>query len=87
MSGKGLWSRFLDSAEKVGFRAANKLHVFGVNACLLFIGYQTYSFLKNYNDFFLNARKVDAAQIAELNDIKEGEPLNRITNADRVQNN
>lgn len=70
MSRNTLWNRFLNVAEKLGFRAANKMHIFGVNVCLAFIAYQTFSFFKNYNEFFLNARKIDAQQLAELNDIK-----------------
>lgn len=84
MSNKRFWGRFLDGAEKVGFRAANKFHIFGVNVCLVFIAYQTFSFFKSYNEFFLNARKIDAEQLSELNEIKEGEPLNRITNAEKL---
>lgn len=44
--------------ENKGFETANKLHRFSINVCLLFITYQLYSFLKEYNDFFLRARRV-----------------------------
>jgi len=51
---------------------ANKLHKYGVNACLLFIGYQMYAFLRDYNDFFLHARQVN-----ELDDkVDPNAPLN-----------
>ena len=44
--------------ENKGFNFANKMHKFAINGCLIFIGYQLYVFLREYNDFFLNARKI-----------------------------
>lgn len=44
--------------ENKGFRAANRMHRYAINGCLLFIGYQLYVFLREYNDFFLHARKI-----------------------------
>ena len=34
------------------------MHRYAINGCLLFVGYQVYVFLREYNDFFLNARKI-----------------------------
>lgn len=44
--------------EQKGFRAANRIHRYAINGCLIFIGYQLYAFLREYNDFFLHARKI-----------------------------
>lgn len=48
----------LTKIENKGFNWANKLHRGAINGCLIFIGYQVYVFLREYNDFFLNARKI-----------------------------
>lgn len=48
----------LTKIEKKGFNLANKVHKGAVNVCLLFIGYQVYSLLKEYNNYFLNNRKI-----------------------------
>lgn len=37
---------------------ANRMHRYAVNGLVLFIGYELFQFLKEYNSFFLNARKV-----------------------------
>ena len=58
-----------------GFHFANKAHKYGVNVCLMFIAYQMYAFLRDYNDFFLHARQVN-----ELDDkIDPDGPLNKKT--------
>ena len=44
--------------ENKGFNFANKMHRYAINACGIFIAYQLYSFLREYNNFFLNARKI-----------------------------
>ena len=45
--------------ETKGFLAANKIHKYGINGCLIFIGYQLFAFLRDYNDFFLHARQIN----------------------------
>lgn len=45
--------------ENKGFLAANKLHKYAINGCLIFVGYQIFAFLRDYNDFFLHARQVN----------------------------
>lgn len=44
--------------ENKGFNMANKMHKYAIRGCLIFIGYELYQFLKEYNNFFLNARKI-----------------------------
>ncbi len=44
--------------ENRGFHAANKMHKFGVNCALVFIMYNIYAFLRDYNNFFLHARQL-----------------------------
>ena len=61
------------------------MHKWAVNICVMFIGYQVFSFLRSYNDFFLHARKIDIQQASEsLKEIDEGQPLNRIINESKV---
>lgn len=50
------------------------MHKFAINTCLLFIGYQFYAFLRDYNDFFIRARTV-----TNLEEMAEG-PLNKRIN-------
>mgnify|MGYP000879926606 CR=1 FL=1 len=50
--------------ENKGFFAANKLHKYAINGCLIFVGYQIFAFLRDYNDFFLHARQIN--QLDEL---------------------
>jgi hypothetical protein len=45
--------------ETKGFMAANRIHKYAINGCLLFIGYQLFAFLRDYNDFFLHARQIN----------------------------
>ena len=45
--------------EERGFRGANKLHRYAINGCLLYIMYQVYDFLYQYNNYFLHARQVN----------------------------
>jgi hypothetical protein len=49
------------------------MHRYAINGCLIFVGYQFYAFLRDYNDFFLHARQVN-----ELNqaDVSEDGPIN-----------
>lgn len=42
--------------EKRGFNLANKAHIYSVNFLLLVIAYQGYSFFRDYNNYFLDAR-------------------------------
>ena len=42
--------------EKVGFNIANKAHIYTVNVILIGLTYGAYTFLRDYNDFFLVAR-------------------------------
>lgn len=48
----------LTKIETRGFNWANRMHKYAINACGIFIAYQLYSFLKEYNNFFLDARKI-----------------------------
>lgn len=48
----------LTKLETKGFNFSNKLHRYAINGCLIFIGYEIFQFLKEYNNFFLNARKI-----------------------------
>ena len=84
-----MWSRIINNIklkfdqkmtkwQDKGFHAANRLHKFSINVCLAFIGYQIYSFLKDYNDFFLRARRVNQLQ----EDFNEGDPINKQINDD-----
>ena len=58
--------------ENKGFNFANKMHKFAINGCLIFIGYQLYVFLREYNDFFLNARK-----IKKMDQFDQDGPINK----------
>ena len=54
-----MWERinkFLTRVEKKGFNAANKLHEWTINVILASLVYGTYTFLRDYNQFFLDAR-------------------------------
>ena len=66
----------LTKLETKGFNFANRMHRFAINATMLFIGYQLYTFLREYNDFFLNARKVK-----KMEQFEDG-PINRDQNDD-----
>jgi hypothetical protein len=48
----------LTKVEAKGFNFANKMHKYAINGALLFIGYQIFVFLREYNNFFLQARKI-----------------------------
>jgi hypothetical protein len=45
--------------ETKGFMATNKLHKYAINGCLIFMGFQLFAFLRDYNDFFLHARQIN----------------------------
>jgi hypothetical protein len=49
-------NNFVNSVEKKGFKAANTAHRWAVNGILLFIAYEVYSLLRDYNDGFMEAR-------------------------------
>lgn len=72
---KERWSKWLSRAEQKGFRTANTMHRVAINCILLYIGYNIFTFFRDYNDFFLNARKIDAQEAPPNDD----EPINRIT--------
>lgn len=55
---KAKFDQKMTKMENKGFNFANKMHRYAINTCLLFIGYQLYAFLREYNNFFLHARKV-----------------------------
>lgn len=44
--------------ENKGFNLANRMHRYAINGLLIFIGYELFQFLKEYNNFFLEARKI-----------------------------
>lgn len=67
----------LTNIENKGFRFANKMHRYAINGCLIFAGYQIYVFLREYNNFFLNARKVK-----KMEQFDEEGPINRRTSLD-----
>ena len=48
------------------------MHRYGVNALLLYIGYQIFDFLKSYNDLFLHIRQTNKYDELDL----EG-PINK----------
>ena len=84
-----MWSRIINNLklkfdskltkwQDKGFHAANRLHKLSINVCLIFITYQIYQFLKDYNDFFLRARRVSQLQ----DDYKDNEPINKKINDD-----
>ena len=53
------WDRldkFLIKVEKKGFNAANRLHIWTINIILCGLAYGTYTFFRDYNEFFLDAR-------------------------------
>lgn len=53
------WSKFdkiLTKVEDKGFRAANRVHEYTVNALILGFMYGTYTLFRDYNDFFIDAR-------------------------------
>ena len=57
--GNGLWDKldqWLSKAEQKGFKAANKLHVYTINAILLGLCYGTYTLIQDYNEFFKAGR-------------------------------
>lgn len=43
----------LTKAQNKGFEMANKMHRYAINGCVIFIGYEIYQFLKEYNNYFL----------------------------------
>lgn len=43
---KNSWDKFLTRAENRGFKVVNKMHKYAINACLLFIAYQCFAFLR-----------------------------------------
>ena len=49
-------NNFVNSVEKKGFKAANTAHRWAINGILLFIAYEVYSLLRDYNDGFMEAR-------------------------------
>ena len=71
------YSRVLGKLEQKGFLAANKAHKLFINLLLLGIAYEGYSFFREYNDFFIDAREVKAR--TQSIPLKEEEPLNRVT--------
>ena len=58
--------------ENKGFNFANKMHRYAISGCLIFIGYELFQFLKEYNNFFLNARK-----IKKMEEFDPDSPINR----------
>ena len=50
------FNRVLTKMEQKGFTLANKGHKIFINGLLLVIAYQGYSFFREYNDFFIDAR-------------------------------
>jgi hypothetical protein len=65
--------------ETKGFMAANKLHKYAINGCLIFIGYQLFAFLRDYNDFFLHARQINQLDQDLINN---NGPINERTSKD-----
>ncbi len=59
--------------------AANKLHKYAINGCLIFIGYQLFAFLRDYNDFFLHARQINQL---DQDIINNNGPINERTSKD-----
>lgn len=54
-----MWNKIdkiLTRAEKGGYNLANKLHIWTVNFILCGLAYGTYTFFRDYNDFFRDAR-------------------------------
>ena len=54
-----MWERFdkfLMKIEKKGFNVANKMHIWTVNLILCGLAYGTYTFFRDYNEFFKDAR-------------------------------
>ncbi len=62
------WQQLLGKAEQKGFRAANNLHKLAINCILLYIGYNVFTFFRDYNDFFLNARQIEAQETPPATD-------------------
>jgi hypothetical protein len=50
--------KLLTKFEKKGYNLANKLHVWTINIILCSLAYGTYTFFRDYNDFFRDARGV-----------------------------
>lgn len=48
--------KILEKFEKKGFELANKAHIYTINMILLGLTYGTYTFFRDYNNFFLDAR-------------------------------
>jgi len=48
--------KILEKFEKKGFELANKAHIYTINMILLGLTYGTYTFFRDYNAFFLDAR-------------------------------
>lgn len=69
-------SEWLGRAELKGFKAANKAHKIAINVIFCVIGYELYAFFRDYNRFFLEARKVTKEEALEF---AQGQPINKVT--------
>ena len=50
------FEKLFQKIEKIGFKVANKAHIYTVNAILLSVTYFTYTIFRDYNNFFYEAR-------------------------------
>ena len=58
--------------ENKGFKVANRLHRYAVNAILIYLGYQIFDILRTYNDLFLHIPQTNKYEEQDL----EG-PINK----------
>ena len=63
-------NRVLGRAEVKGYHWANKIHLWSVNALLVFIGYTTYSIFRDYNSYHLQKRQRELEEKQLENSLK-----------------
>lgn len=56
------------------------MHKYAINLIVVYIGYNIFTFFRDYNDFFLNARKIESDELRQLAPEDPNTPINRITN-------
>lgn len=61
------FNRVLGRAELVGYRWANKVHLWSVNILLGFIAYTTYSIFRDYNSYHLQKRQQEREENQLMN--------------------
>ncbi|KAL4426638.1 hypothetical protein ABPG74_018716 [Tetrahymena malaccensis] len=83
------WSKLdkiLTRVEEKGFRAANKMHQYAVNALIMGFLYGTYTLFRDYNDFFIDAREITPESLGPLPDPVSDEQINA-TSSTKLNNN